>query len=61
MDNEVGPAIYETFLPRTLAEGYYQAAPDALVIGHELASIQAALDTQRAGVSAQKIVITLGT
>lgn len=61
MNNEVGPAIYETFLPRALAEGHYQAAPDPLVTGHELASIQAALDTQRAGVSAQKIVITLGT
>jgi len=61
MDNEVGPAIYETLLPRALANGRYQAAPDALVIGHGLASVQAALDTQRAGVSAQKVVITLGT
>ncbi len=57
--DEVGPAIYGTFLPAALAEGRYQAAPEPRVVGHGLKSIQAALDAQRAGVSAQKLVVTL--
>ena len=56
---EVGPLIYEHFLPAALAEGRYVAAPDPLVVGSGLESVQLALDTQRAGVSARKVVITL--
>ncbi len=59
-NDEIGPAIYETFLPAALAEGRYSAAPEPRVVGHGLKSIQAALDAQRAGVSAQKLVVTLG-
>ncbi len=58
--DEVGPAVYENFLPAALAEGRYQAAPEPRVIGHGLESIQAALDAQRAGVSAEKLIVTLG-
>ena len=59
MDNEVGPMIYEDFLPRALAEGRYVAAPDPIIVGKGLDCIQAALDIQKKGVSAKKIVVSL--
>jgi NADPH:quinone reductase-like Zn-dependent oxidoreductase len=57
--NEVAAIIYEGFLPAALADGRYVAAPDPLVIGTGLESVQAGLDAHRAGVSARKVVITL--
>jgi hypothetical protein len=42
-----------------LATGRYHAAVAARVIGHGLQYIQAALDAQRNGVSAEKIVVSL--
>lgn len=59
MDNEVSRVIYTDFLPQALAEQRYVAAPAPAVIGQGLARIQAGLDMQREGVSAQKVVITL--
>jgi NADPH:quinone reductase-like Zn-dependent oxidoreductase/short subunit dehydrogenase-like uncharacterized protein len=59
-NDSVGPAIFTDFLPAALAEGRFRAAPEPRVVGHGLESIQAALDLQRAGVSAQKLVVTLG-
>lgn len=59
MDNEVGPLIYGNFLPEALAEGRYQAVPEPHVIGRGLAYVQAGLERQREGVSAQKVVISL--
>ena len=58
-DNEVGPAIYRDFLPAALADGSYRPAPEPLVIGTGLEHISAALDTQRRGVSARKVVVRL--
>ena len=58
-NNEVGPMIYRDFLPMALAAGTYVAAPEPLVLGHGLESIQTAFDAQRKGVSARKIVVTL--
>ena len=58
-DNEVGPAIYNGFLPTALAHGRYLPAPDPLVVGHGLQRITAAIDRLQDGVSAQKIVVTL--
>ena len=58
-DNEVGPAIYEDFLPKALATGFFVAAPDAEVVGKGLASIQGGLDLLKKGVSARKYVISL--
>jgi NADPH:quinone reductase-like Zn-dependent oxidoreductase len=58
-NNEVSHAIYRDFLPAALAEGRYRAAPEPRVIGHGLQHLQRALDIQREGVSAQKIVITI--
>lgn len=57
--NEVSKIIYEDFLPQALADGRYIAAPGPHIAGTGLESIQAALDLQRRGVSASKVVITL--
>lgn len=55
----VGPAIWRDFLPAALAEGRYRALPEPLVAGHGLQAVPAALELQRRGVSAQKVVVTL--
>lgn len=57
--NEVGPMIFGAFLPAALAEHRYVAAPAPTVVGHGLAAIPAALERQRRGVSATKLVVTL--
>jgi len=57
--NEVSTAIYRDFLPAALAEGRYVAAPEPTVVGHSLRDVQHALDVQRKGVSAQKVVVSL--
>ncbi len=58
-DNEVGPAIYETFLPAALASGAFRPAPPPHVTGAGLDRIPDALATLRKGVSASKIVVTV--
>ncbi|MES2021849.1 MAG: hypothetical protein V4460_11145 [Pseudomonadota bacterium] len=57
--NEVGPIIFEAFLPAALAEGRFVAAPAPTVVGTGLAQIPVALERQRQGVSATKLVVTL--
>jgi NADPH:quinone reductase-like Zn-dependent oxidoreductase len=57
--NEVGPMIFETFLPKALAEARFIAAPPATVVGAGLEQIPVALERQRRGVSATKLVVTL--
>jgi hypothetical protein len=57
--NEVGPMIYQSFLPTALDEARFLAAPEAMVVGHGLGAIPAALERQRKGVSARKLVVTL--
>ncbi|MEU2349719.1 zinc-binding alcohol dehydrogenase family protein [Modestobacter sp. NPDC049651] len=57
--NDVSTAVYRDFLPAALAEGRYRAVPEPLVVGHGLAHLQGALDVQRAGVSARKVVVTV--
>jgi NADPH:quinone reductase-like Zn-dependent oxidoreductase len=59
VDNEVGPAVFEDFLPRALAEGRFVAAPPALVVGSGLEAIEAGFEVQRKGVSAKKVVVSL--
>lgn len=59
LDNEVGPMIYADFLPDALAGGRYVAAPDPQVVGRGLDKIPAALEGQKKGVSAKKLVVTL--
>jgi len=57
--NEVGPMIFEAFLPSALADLRFVAAPRPTVMGAGLAQIPAALERQRLGVSAGKLVVTL--
>jgi NADPH:quinone reductase-like Zn-dependent oxidoreductase len=57
--NQVSGLVYRDFLPGALAAGRYLAAPKPLVTGHGLPAVQRALDIQRAGVSAAKVVVTL--
>ncbi len=59
MDNEVSRVIYEDFLPQALAEGRCLAAPEPSVVGTGLDCLQAALDRQRKGMSAKKVVVSL--
>lgn len=58
-DNEVGPAIFENFLPGALAGGSFIPSPPPVVVGHGLESIQLAFEAHRRGVSAAKVVVTL--
>ena len=57
--NEVGPMIFEAFLPAALAEGRFVAAPPPKVVGTGLTEVPVALERQRRGVSAAKLVVTL--
>ncbi|GAC89216.1 hypothetical protein Gbth_110_012 [Gluconobacter thailandicus F149-1 = NBRC 100600] len=52
--------IYEKFLPGALASGQYRPAPEPEIVGHGLQLIPDALERQRKGVSARKLVVTLG-
>ena len=58
-DNEVGKAIYEDFLPEALRAGSYVPAPEPLVAGKGLESVQGAVDLHSKGVSAKKVVVVL--
>ncbi|CEL03762.1 hypothetical protein ASPCAL04906 [Aspergillus calidoustus] len=58
-DNEVGKAIYEDFLPKALEAGSFVPAPEPLVAGRGLESLQGAVDLMGKGVSARKIVVLL--
>lgn len=58
-DDEVGPALWGGVIPRALADGSLRPMPEPLVVGEGLADIQGALDRQRAGVSASKLVVRL--
>ncbi len=53
------PAIYADYLPKALADGSYVPAPDPLIAGTGLESVQTGFDAQIRGVSARKVVITL--
>ncbi|KAK9425897.1 putative Peptidase M3A/M3B catalytic domain-containing protein [Seiridium unicorne] len=52
----VGDALYVNFLPEALANGKFRAAPEPMVVGQGLEPIQEALELQKKGVSARKIV-----
>lgn len=59
LGNEIGPMIYRDFIGAALAEGRYTAAPDAQFVGEGLDQIPEALEQQRQGVSARKLVVRL--
>lgn len=55
--NEVGSKIWREFVPGALERGVLVAAPEAVVVGSGLRSVQKGLDVQKRGVSARKIVV----
>lgn len=57
--NHVGKAIFEDFLPKVLETGTFIPAPEPLVVGKGLESLQTAVDVQSKGTSAQKVVVVL--
>jgi NADPH:quinone reductase-like Zn-dependent oxidoreductase len=59
LNSDVGPMIFDAFLPSALAEGRFVASPQPIVVGQGLGAIPQALDRQLAGVSAAKLVVTL--
>lgn len=59
VDNGLGKAIYEDFLPEALAKGVFVAAPEPMVIGKGLEFVQEAFAVQKKGVSAKKVVVLL--
>ncbi|KAH9883800.1 putative zinc-binding alcohol dehydrogenase domain-containing protein cipB [Xylariomycetidae sp. FL2044] len=58
-EEELGYALYGDYLPRALAAGSFRPAPNPEVVGNGLESVQAGLDTLKAGVSAKKLVINI--
>ncbi|KAJ5357428.1 zinc-binding oxidoreductase CipB [Penicillium brevicompactum] len=55
----IGEVIWGDFVPRALESGQLKAKPEPLILARGLENIQNGLDRQKAGVSAQKIVITI--
>ncbi|KAL9597848.1 MAG: hypothetical protein Q9219_004869 [cf. Caloplaca sp. 3 TL-2023] len=58
-DNAVGPAIFEGFLPKALADGKFVAAPDPYIVGKGLEHVQKGISIMKDGISARKVVVTL--
>ncbi len=59
VDNPVGRYIYQDYLGAALASGQFRPAPPPRIVGSSLRDLQSAMDIQRKGVSAAKIVVTL--
>ncbi|KAI1491329.1 oxidoreductase [Biscogniauxia mediterranea] len=57
-DNEVGAMIYEEFLPEALKTGKYIIAPEPLIIGKGLSSVQAGIDASKSP-SGKKVVVSI--
>jgi NADPH:quinone reductase-like Zn-dependent oxidoreductase len=58
--NRVSTAFFSDFLPAALAVGSYTATPKPTIVGRTVGDFQRAMDLQRAGVSATKLVVSLG-
>lgn len=58
-NNHVGKAVFENFVPNALKAGTFIPAPEPLLAGKGLESLQEAVDLQRRGTSAQKVVVLL--
>lgn len=61
MDNfGMGEHLYRQFLPEAMARGTFVPQPPPEVVAHGLGEIQHAMNVQKKGVSAKKIVVTFG-
>lgn len=58
-DETLSKAIWFEYLPQALEKGALVPKPDSRVVGKGLEDIQAAIDVQKKGVSAQKVVVEL--
>ena len=58
-DDALGPKLWGEVVPELVGDGRLRALPEPMVVGTGLAAIQNALDRQRAGVSARKVVVRL--
>lgn len=58
-DDEIGPTIYEHYLPSALEQGRFVPKPDPIIAGHGLGDVQAAVTRLKGGISASKLVVTL--
>ncbi|KAF2663654.1 zinc-binding dehydrogenase [Microthyrium microscopicum] len=57
-ENEVGPAVWKSFLGDALAQGTFIPSPEPLVVPTRgLKGIQEGFDMQKKGVSAKKVVV----
>ena len=59
LSDGIAKAVFEDFLPKALKSGSYVAAPEPIVAGKGLESIQVGVDLLRKGVSANKVVVVL--
>ncbi|EME40386.1 hypothetical protein DOTSEDRAFT_179479 [Dothistroma septosporum NZE10] len=57
-ENDVGPTIWRDFLPKALKNGTIVPKPGPKIVGENLRSVQLGLDTQKKGVSAEKVVVS---
>lgn len=57
--NGLGKSIYADFLGQALEMGLYLCKPEPMVVGKGLEKLQEALDIQKNGVSAKKVVLSL--
>lgn len=58
-DDKLARALWSDFLPKALEKGTILPKPDFMVTGHGLESIQQAMDLQKKGVNARKVVVTI--
>lgn len=59
MDNHVGKAMWEDFLPEALRVGSFVPTPEPLITGKGLESLEGAINMQHKGISARKVVVLL--
>lgn len=59
LENGLGKKLYTEILPELLANGDFVPAPEPWVVGHGLEKVQEAMDLQKKGVSAKKVVVTI--
>lgn len=56
-EKDLANAIWTNYMPEALESGKFVPKPDALVTGNGPESLQAALEVQKKGVSARKVVV----